>query len=631
MKRFLFIAIACVLMLPAQAQRTQSQTQARQAQTRQPQGFPRDYVPPTKLNIFKAAADSADVSYRSHRPLIGLSAGQNERTSAVNATYINAILLAGGAPVLIPVTTDGDALYDIVSTLDGLLMTGGEDVNPLWYNENPLQALGAVDPERDEFDIRLIKFASDRNIPILGVCRGEQIINVAFGGTLYQDIPSQRDSKTLIKHVQRMGGAFTSHPVSVAGESQLSAIIGAGSSEVNSFHHQAVKDIATGFRAVAWSPDSIIEAIEAYPHHPILAVQWHPEALTAGGDATSLKLFRFLVDKAKTFKHAKELHSRMLSVDTHTDTPFWFGRPGYDFADRERNQVNLPKMDEGKLDGVFLAAYIGQGGRTPDSLELAVKRVTEIIEGIHKMAVQNADVCAIALNSTDFARIKAEGKKTVLIGIENGYGIGKDISNLAKYKKMGVLYMTLCHSYDNDICDTSTRTKKEWDGLSPFGEEVVKEMNRLGIIVDLSHAGESTFWDVMKLTKIPVICSHSSSRAICDHDRNLTDEQLRALAENGGVIQVCLLDMYINNVRGEACIDDAIRHIDHIVSVAGIDHVGIGSDFDGGGGIIGCNGDNDLIQITVKLLEKGYSEQDIAKIWGGNFLRVMDAVQNAAQ
>jgi microsomal dipeptidase-like Zn-dependent dipeptidase len=195
---------------------------------------------------------------------------------------------------------------------------------------------------------------------------------------------------------------------------------------------------------------------------------------------------------------------------------------------------------------------------------------------------------------------------------------------------MGATYMTLCHSYDNDICDTSTNTKKEWDGLSPFGEEVVREMNRLGIMVDLSHAGESTFWDVMKLSTVPVICSHSSARALCNHDRNLTDEQLVALAKNGGVTQVCLLDMYINNDRKSASLVDAIEHIDHIVKVAGIDHVGIGSDFDGGGGIIGLEADNDLLQITVKLLEKGYSEEDIAKIWAGNFLRVMKAVQAVA-
>jgi microsomal dipeptidase-like Zn-dependent dipeptidase len=254
--------------------------------------------------------------------------------------------------------------------------------------------------------------------------------------------------------------------------------------------------------------------------------------------------------------------------------------------------------------------------------------VTGLIEDIHQQVEQNADLCGLAITPADFARLKKEGKKTVFIGIENGYAIGKDIANLEKFKRMGVTYMTLCHSYDNDICDTSTNTKKEWDGLSPFGEEVVREMNRLGLMIDLSHAGESTFADVMSLTTFPVICSHSSARALCDHDRNLTDEQLRVLAKNGGVAQVCLLDAYIHSDHRSASVVHAVEHIDHIAKVAGIDHVGIGSDFDGGGRLIGCEAHNDLIQITVKLLEKGYSEEDISKIWGGNFLRVMDAVQS---
>jgi microsomal dipeptidase-like Zn-dependent dipeptidase/gamma-glutamyl-gamma-aminobutyrate hydrolase PuuD len=633
MRTLLYFACACLLIQFTQAQNRQAQnqqTQSRQVQNRQAPGrFGSE--PVTELDKFKARIDSCDVDLRVHRPLIGLSTGRNETSAALKATYIRAILKAGGAPVLIPVMTDGAILREIVVHLDGLVMTGGEDVDPQWYNETPRQQLGEVDPERDRYDIKLVKLAADRNIPILGICRGEQLVNVAFGGTLYQDIPSQRGGGSLIKHVQKMPGQYASHKATVVPQSQLADIIGAGEHGVNTFHHQAVKDVAPGFRPVAWSPDSIVEAIEAYPEYPVLAVQWHPEAMVAGDDTTMLKIFRFLTDKAAVFHRAKEIHERILSVDTHTDTPFWFGRPGYSFADRELNRVNLPKMEEGKLDGVFLAAYIGQGERDDASLQKAVTRVTEIIQNIHSEVAKHSDLCSIALTPEDFARIKKEGKKTVFIGIENGYGIGKDIANLARYRAMGVLYMTLCHSYDNDICDTSTRTKKEWDGLSPFGEEVVREMNRLGIMVDLSHAGESTFWDVMKLTSVPVICSHSSARALCDHDRNLTDEQLRALAQNGGVAQVCLLDMYIHPERAKASIVHAIEHIDHMVKVAGIDHVGIGSDFDGGGGILGCQADNDLIQITVKLLEKGYTEEDLAKIWGGNFLRVMAAVQTAGK
>jgi microsomal dipeptidase-like Zn-dependent dipeptidase/gamma-glutamyl-gamma-aminobutyrate hydrolase PuuD len=581
------------------------------------------------LKTFRETVDSCDINLRAHRPpLIGLSVSPADNGSALAASYFNAVVKAGGAPVLIPAITDVTALRRIADSLDGLIITGGKDVNPLWYQEEPLQQLGDVDPLRDEYELKLIKLAADRNIPLLGICRGEQLINVAFGGTLYQDIPSQRAGKPLVKHVQKMPGEYVSHTVSVAPGSQLAAIIGDGKQGVNTFHHQAVKDVAPGFRAVACSADSIVEAIEAWPERPVLGVQWHPEALVAGGDTTMLKLFTFLVGKADTFRLAKEIHGRILSVDTHTDTPLWFRQDGFNIAERERNRVNLPKMEEGKLDGVFLAAYIGQGKRDSASLQTAVGRVTGLIEDIHRQVEQNADLCGLATTPADFARLKKEGKKTVFIGIENGYAIGKDIANLATFKRMGATYMTLCHSYDNDICDTSTHTLKEWDGLSPFGEETVREMNRLGLMIDLSHAGESTFRDVMELTAFPVICSHSSARALCDHDRNLTDDQLRTLARNGGVAQVCLLGAYIHSDRRKASVVHAVEHIDHIAKVAGIDHVGIGSDFDGGGGLIGCEAHNDLIQITVKLLEKGYTEEDIAKIWGGNFLRVMAAVQS---
>lgn len=205
----------------------------------------------------------------------------------------------------------------------------------------------------------------------------------------------------------------------------------------------------------------------------------------------------------------------------------------------------------------------------------------------------------------------------------------KDLKNIKKYKQMGVNYITLCHSYDNDICHSSTHTEDATQGLTQFGREVVKEMNRLGIMIDISHASEGTFWDVIKYSTQPIIASHSSSKALCDHDRNLTDEQLRALAKNGGVAQLCLLDAYINKKTKAASICDAVEHLDHMIKVAGIDHVGIGTDFDGGGGLQGCKGDNDLINLTIKMIEKGYTEEDLRKIWGGNLLRVMKQVQEA--
>lgn len=610
MKKLLYTLCACSFLLAGKAQQ------------------PADYR--YDLRRLQALTDSCDIDLRApRRPLIGVSASQKAGASQVSGPYIQAVLKAGGAPVIIPAITDGAVLRELVAALDGLVLTGGADLNPLWYGEEPVEALQTVDPVRDLYELKLLKLAVDRNMPIVGICRGEQLINVAFGGTLYQDIPSQRPAHA-IKHVQDLPAVSASHHLSVVPGSQLAAIAGTQPLAVNSLHHQAVKTVAPGFRAVAFASDSVIEAIEAWPDRPILGVQWHPESLVAAGDTTMGKIFRFLVGKADTFRLAKEMHTRILSVDTHTDTPFWFKRPGFSIADRERNMVNLPKMEEGRLDGVFLAAFIWQEKRDPASLQKAVDKTVSLIEGIYKEVEKNQDLCRIALTPEDFARLKKQGKKAFFIGIENGYGIGKDLANIARFKKMGVNYITLCHSYDNDICDSSTHTKKEWDGLSPFGEEVVREMNRQGIMVDLSHAGESTFWDVMKLTDVPVICSHSSARALCDHDRNLTDEQLRALAKNGGVVQVCLLDAYINPVKEKASVTDAVEHIDHIVKVAGIDHVGIGTDFDGGGGLIGMNGDNDLIQLTVKLIEKGYSEEDLSKLWGGNLMRVLNEVQAAA-
>ena len=310
--------------------------------------------------------------------------------------------------------------------------------------------------------------------------------------------------------------------------------------------------------------------------------------------------------RAELFQMAKDIHTRILSVDTHTDTPLWF-RGGYSVGVRKNNQVSIQKMEEGKLDAQFLAAFLGQKESDEASLQKAVETCGKLIEGIH-------------------ADVKKEGKKAFFIGIENGYAIGSDIKNIKRYKDMGVNYITLCHSYDNHICNSSTNTQDGSKGLTTFGRKVVKEMNKVGMLIDLSHASEGTFWDVMKLSKDPVFASHSGVKALCNSDRNLTDDQLRALAKNGGVIQICIFRRYQNDNPSEASVVDVVRHIDHAVKVAGIDHVGIGSDFDGGGGLLGCNGDNDMINITVHLLDMGYSEEDIRKIWGGNFFRVMNEV-----
>ena len=582
------------------------------------------YAP--KLEQLYIQTDDAQHPAVGNKPLIGVSLGYNPTKNSVNNTYINSILMNGGVPYLIPVTDNVEVLRQIVAQLDGIVFTGGEDFEPAYFGEENHEKLGEVNVTRDTYDLTLFKLATDRNIPTLGICRGLQLINVAMGGTLYQDLPAEKPSD--INHRQEEAGTVPTHSVSVVDGSVMHQILGEKEIQVNTFHHQAIEKLAPRLKIVGWSNDSVPELIEAYPHRHILGTQFHPEIFTAAGDALMGKLFKFLVNKADTFKMAKDIHARILSVDTHTDTPLWFTRGNFSVGMRKSNQVSIQKMEEGKLDAQFLAAFLAQKERDEVSSQKAVEKCHKMIEGIYADVAKYKDNCGIALTEEDALRLKAEGKKAFFIGIENGYAIGKDIKNVKKYKDMGVQYMTLSHSYDNDICNSSSNTADASKGLTPFGRKVVKEMNKVGMMIDVSHVSEGTFWDVMKLSKDPVFASHSSVRALCDHDRNLTDDQLRALAKNGGVIQICIYGGYLNENEKEASVDDVVRHIDHAVKVAGIDHVGIGSDFDGGGGVLGCKGDNDMINITVKLIEKGYSEEDIRKIWGGNFFRVMNQVIN---
>ena len=580
------------------------------------------YTP--KLEQLYKHADDAQSPVVGEKPLIGISLGWNETKNTVNNTYVNSVLMHGGVPYLIPVTDDVEVLRQIVAQLDGIIFTGGEDFAPAYFGEEEHEKLGEVNVTRDTYDLTLFKLATDRNIPTLGICRGLQLINVAMGGTLYQDLPAEKPSD--INHRQEEAGTVATHGVSVVEGSMMHQILGEKEIQVNTFHHQAIEKLAPGLKVVGWANDSVPEMIEAYPSRQIIGTQFHPEIFTANGDALMGKLFKFLIDKAETFQKAKDIHARILSVDTHTDTSLWFTRGAFSVGWRKSNQVSIQKMEEGKLDAQFLAAFLAQKERDEASSQKAVEHCTTLIESIYKDVEKYKDYCGIALTEEDARRLKAEGKKAFFIGIENGYGIGKDIKNVKKYKDMGVQYMTLCHSYDNDICSSSTHTEDATKGLTAFGRKVVKEMNKLGMMIDISHASESTFWDVIKYSKDPIFASHSSVKALCNSDRNLTDDQLRALAKNGGVIQICIYGGYLNNDAKAASVDDVVRHIDHAVKVAGIDHVGIGSDFDGGGGVLGCKGDNDMINITVKLIEKGYSEEDIRKIWGGNFFRVMNEV-----
>jgi membrane dipeptidase len=377
-------------------------------------------------------------------------------------------------------------------------------------------------------------------------------------------------------------------------------------------------------------------------------------------------------------KKAEKIHDHIISIDSHNDTPLRMMQPGFDIGVRhdpykEHSKVDLVRMKEGRLDGAFFAVFVAQGKRDPESYKKVEERAITIFDTIHAAISRHSGQAGIALSAADAERLKKLDKRAVFIGIENGYAIGKDLSLLDTFYRRGARYITLCHTKNNDICDSSTDTIEN-DGLSAFGKQVVKEMNRLGLMVDVSHVSDQSFFDVLAASEAPVIASHSCARALCNNPRNLDDAMLGALAAHGGVIQMCILSDYVitpepNPARDSAkaavrakyngfeglsdeemkkarkewyaidelwpaklaTVSDVVDHIDHIVKVAGIEHVGIGTDFDGGGGLTGCYDVSGMKNITVELLRRGYSESDIRKIWGGNLLRVMKEVERIAR
>ena len=333
-----------------------------------------------------------------------------------------------------------------------------------------------------------------------------------------------------------------------------------------------------------------------------------------------------LCQKAATYKKAKQLMDSILSIDAHGDLPCCYDE-GFELGVRQRNQVGLQKMDEGHLSSRVLISYQGQKDLDDESHAKAFAYCDDMIDQILADIHKNSAWCGLAKTHEDAIQLKAQGKKAFFLGIENGYGIGNDVRNVEHYARRGVIYITLSHMYDNGICNTSSHSADTTKGLTPFGREVVKEMNRCGILVDVSHTSSGTFWDCIELSTAPIICSHSGAKAIFPHDRNITDDQLRALAAKDGLVMVYIVPDYMNPQKADATIDDFMEHLQHCIQIAGIDHVGISCDFDGGGGGWGLNGDNDAINITVRLLEAGFSNEDIAKIWSGNFFRVLNAAQ----
>jgi membrane dipeptidase len=384
--------------------------------------------------------------------------------------------------------------------------------------------------------------------------------------------------------------------------------------------------------------------------------------------------------EAQLVARALEIHDRVLTMDTHADTPLRMIEPGFDMSVRHDpnesgSKVDYPRMIEGGLDSIFFATFVAQNIRDDEGDSRAKALAMQMIDATIESTLENADTVGLALTPDDAIELERQGKRAVYIAIENGYPIGSDLANVELFYDKGVRYITLVHSTNNDLADSATDAKGvEHQGLSQLGEEVVKEMNRLGIMIDVSHASDDVFYDTIAISKAPIIATHSNARAVTEHKRNMSDDMLKTIAEHGGVVQLTMLASYLrtapenpernaaiaaaranmmppsemtdddraamrqtlNEINQKfpnppATVQHAADHIDHIVSVAGIDHVGIGCDFDGGGGIEGVFDASEVMNITIELVRRGYSEEEIGKIWSGNVLRVFREVQALAE
>jgi len=386
---------------------------------------------------------------------------------------------------------------------------------------------------------------------------------------------------------------------------------------------------------------------------------------------------------------AQAIHEAAITMDTHVDISGNYGTPEVDPCVGTNSKVDIPKMVAGGMDLAFMAAYVGQGPRTPEGHAAAKEAALNKIAAIHRVAEEMCpEQVGIAYSPDDVERIHASGKRMFAIGIENGYPVGNDLSMVEQYYDLGARYITLTHNGNNDIADsTNPREGEEGEhgGLSDFGKEVVREMNRLGIFIDVSHASRQTTMQALEMSAAPIMASHSGASGLADVSRNLNDEQLLALRENGGVIQIVALGSFIQvdpPERGEAMrglqeefgmldrralrsmseeeraeyqariepvmadfqermaeldaqwprpsVKTMVDHIDYVVDLIGIDHVGIGTDFDGGGGVPGFNDASEALNVTVELVRRGYTEEEIKKIWGGNLLRVWREVERVS-
>ena len=332
-------------------------------------------------------------------------------------------------------------------------------------------------------------------------------------------------------------------------------------------------------------------------------------------------------ENAVLMKHAKRLHDKIISIDSHTDTALELVKDTVDLA---RVQASFEKLRAGRVDCCFYPIFVDQGPLDDASRDEAYAWAVGKMKAIRAYIEARPREARIALCSDDIVKNKKRHRLSLVMGLENGYPIGRDLGRVQEFYDLGTRIITLCHNYDNDICDASRYPKGTWDGLSPFGKELVKEMNRLGILVDCSHASTATLYDCLELSTAPVICSHSCVFAIKDHPRNLTDDEIRAIAAKGGVVQVTTGRWALSWLpHAEVNVGTFCDHVEYIRSLVGVEYVGIGTDFDGGGGMNGLEDASKVKDITVELLRRGWTDRELELFWGGNLLRVMRAVENA--
>ena len=374
---------------------------------------------------------------------------------------------------------------------------------------------------------------------------------------------------------------------------------------------------------------------------------------------------------AALIARAKAIHDRVLTLDTHVDINPDNFTPAQSYATKIKTQVNVPAMEEGGLDAVFLVVFVGQGDDfSPAGLAKATASALTKFDAIDRLVNDLAPSrVALARSAADVRRIYASGKKVILIGVENGYQLGNDLGNVRRFAERGARYLSLAHNGHSHLSDSNTGERDgiwKHGGLSPLGRQVIAELNKWGIMVDISHPSKASMRQTLDITQAPIIASHSAVRSLCNHSRNLDDQQLKALAQNGGVVQVVAFNSYLkcqpdsperqqtmealrakypgglpDSVRTElnrrfppqprATVRDFADHLDYAVKLIGLDHVGISSDFDGGGGIEGWSNATETINVTIELVRRGYTEEQIGKLWGGNLLRVMEAVEKTGK